>query len=469
MSQQPESRPISLDSTPKKVAVHTLGCKLNFSESATIAEQFTARGYQLTDSIFDTDILILNTCSVTNNAEREGRQIVRRVLRRSPNTFIAVTGCYAQLRPEEIASIKGVDIVLGAKEKFSIFKHLSDFGKRSIPLVLSDSIEEATDFYIATSSGSSSRTRAFLKVQDGCDYNCSFCTIPEARGASRSGEIEQIVDQAIQLCESGYREIVLSGVNVGDFGSKTGNSFLQLVQTIENEERITARIRISSIEPNLLKDEIIELIAGSRKFCPHFHIPLQSGSSKILKLMQRRYNLDLYRSRIEKIKSLMPHACIGADVIVGFPSETDLDAQETYRFIESLDLSYLHVFTYSERPGTKAAAMTWQIDPQARYDRNEILRRLSEHKLRAFYESQMGALGEVILENKEIACSDGAMLYRTGHTSNYVRVRLNSEVDSTAQRVRVVLREVDGEYMVGEILDVLAEEISHSLQLPVLA
>jgi threonylcarbamoyladenosine tRNA methylthiotransferase MtaB len=365
-----------------RISAHTLGCKLNSAETSTIVEQFRSRGWEL--SAGETaDVFLLNTCSVTANAERECRQVVRRVLRENPDTFIAVTGCYAQLRPEEIASIEGVDVVLGAKEKFSIFDHVSSFTKFDAPQIYSSPIEEALEYHLAATADKEERSRAFLKVQDGCDYTCSYCTIPMARGESRSAEIAQVLTEAIRLSRDGFKEIVLSGVNVGDFGVKTGTSFYELLLALEASDDVTARIRISSIEPNLLTDEIIALVAGSNKFCPHFHIPLQSGSAKILRLMQRRYTKELYRSRIEAVKKAMPHAGIGVDVIVGFPGETDEEFRECYDFIHSLDISYLHVFTYSERPGTKAVGMKERGEmkcsefSQKRNDRSSIAHRLA--------------------------------------------------------------------------------------------
>lgn len=470
MSSTPsETSLISIAHPAATVYLHTLGCKLNYSETTSIGRQFLDRGFRLASSGEGADIFVLNTCSVTENAEKECRKLVRRVLRSSPNMFVAVTGCYAQLRPEEIASIEGVDVVLGAKEKFNIFDHLSSFAKRSNPLILSNPIKEATDFHLATSESSVGRTRAFLKVQDGCDYNCSFCTIPEARGASRSGAIEQIVNEAASLSDKGFLEIILSGVNVGDFGRKNGSSFYQLLTALNEGERVTSRIRISSIEPNLLTDEIIELVAESPKFCNHFHVPMQSGSPKILKLMQRRYNRELYRSRVELIKQLAPDACIGADVIVGFPGETTEEFEETYQFITSLDLSYLHVFTYSERPGTKASSMTDRIDVYERRERNERLRILSEKKLRAFYETQIGKSVDVVLEGRSINCSNEETAINEGYSGNYVRVKLASSIPRDITSVRSLLTDIHGEHMIGEMIDILSTRRSRTLELPVLA
>jgi threonylcarbamoyladenosine tRNA methylthiotransferase MtaB len=462
-----EDQPVS--HLVRSVYLHTLGCKLNYSETTTIGQQFLDRGYSIARSAEEADVFLLNTCSVTENAEKECRKLLRRVLRASPKMFVAVTGCYAQLRPEQIASIEGVDVVLGAKEKFDLFDHIDSFEKRTAALVLSNAIEEATDFYLATSESSIGRTRAFLKVQDGCDYNCSFCTIPEARGASRSGSIQQIVNEAIELSEKGFLEIILSGVNVGDFGRKSGSSFYELLAALEAEGRVTTRIRISSIEPNLLTDEIIELVASSSKFCRHFHVPMQSGSAKILKLMQRRYNREHYRRRVEKIKSLVPDACIGADVIVGFPGETDQDFEDTYEFIASLDVSYLHVFTYSERPGTKASTMPNSIEVHARRERNERLRILSEKKLRAFYESQVGKSVDVVLEGRSINSGDASLAINEGYSDNYLRVAFENAIAPEVTSVKARITEIDTERMTGEMTDILSTRVPHMFELPILA
>lgn len=442
-----------------RISAHTLGCKLNSAETSTIVEQFRSRGWELAAGE-NADVFLLNTCSVTANAERECRQVVRRVLRENPNTFIAVTGCYAQLRPEEIASIEGVDVVLGAKEKFSIFDHVPSFTKFDAPQIYSSPIEEALEYHLAATADKEERSRSFLKVQDGCDYTCSYCTIPMARGESRSAEIAQVLTEAIRLSRDGFKEIVLSGVNVGDFGVKTGTSFYELLLALEACEDVTARIRISSIEPNLLTDEIIALVAGSDKFCPHFHIPLQSGSAKILRLMQRRYTKELYRSRIEAVKRAMPHAGIGVDVIVGFPGETDEEFRECYDFIHSLDISYLHVFTYSERPGTKAVGMKERVEKGSRKERNEMLRILSEKKRQEFYRARLGSEAIVLLEHS----SDGK---QQGFTENYVRVELCEPVDPSAVLVRVRLDECNGEDVVAMPIEVLSHQES-LLLLPIL-
>ena len=428
-----------------RFAVHTLGCKLNYAETSSLAAAFEGQGYQPVPFGEETDVLLLNTCSVTENAEKECRQILRRAARQSPDAYVIVTGCYAQLRPEEIASIDGVNLVLGAKEKFDALKYAGNFDRSVGPQIFVSEIEEATDFHFGTSSESDSRTRAFLKVQDGCDYNCSFCTIPQARGASRSADIEKILQRARTLSQEGFHEIILSGVNVGDFGRKSGASFYELAVSLENDPEVTARFRISSIEPNLLTNEIIDLVATSKKFCPHFHIPMQSGSDKILRLMQRRYKSDFYRSRAERIKAAMPNACIGADVIVGFPGETDEDYHETYEFIESLDISYLHVFTYSERPGTKASAMKEVVPIHVRRERNRLLRAISEKKLHAFYQSQIGREVTLILERTG-----------DGYSENYVRTKLNTEIPLGAELVRARLLNICGDTAEAELLEVIA-------------
>jgi threonylcarbamoyladenosine tRNA methylthiotransferase MtaB len=431
--------------TKPRVSVHTLGCKLNYAETSTLASSFAERGFEPVPFGEQTDVFLLNTCSVTENAEKECRKIIRRTARESPGAYIIVTGCYAQLRPEEIASIDGVDLVLGAKEKFDVLKYVGNFDRSAGPKIFASEIEEATDFHFGTSSDSDSRTRAFLKVQDGCDYNCSFCTIPDARGASRSAEIGEIVQRARNLSHEGFHEIILSGVNVGDFGRKTGTSFYDIALALENDSEITARIRISSIEPNLLTDEIVDLVASSQKLCPHFHIPMQSGSDMILRLMQRRYSTGTYWTLVGRIKNLMPNACIGADVIVGFPGETDEDFRETCEFIESLDLSYLHVFTYSERPGTKASTMKGVVPVHIRRERNRSLRMISEKKLRAFYESQIGREVTLIIEKTG-----------DGYSENYVRTMLNRDLPLGAELVHARLLNICGDSAEAELLEVLA-------------
>ncbi len=450
-----------------QIAAHTLGCKLNSAETSTIVGQFRLRDWEVTQDAKNANVYLLNTCSVTLNAEKECRQIIRRILRQNPQAFIAVTGCYAQLRPEEIASIEGVDVVLGAKEKFNIFSHIHSFEKLSAPRIFSSPIDEATEFHLSATEDIGERTRAFLKIQDGCDYTCSFCTIPMARGESRSADVGHVLSEARRLSRDGFREIILSGVNVGDFGRKIGTNFYDLLKAIEDDENITSRIRISSIEPNLLSNDIIELVASSTKFCPHFHIPLQSGSAKILKLMQRRYTPELYRSRIERIKEIMPNAGIGVDVIVGFPGESDEDFLESYNFINVLDISYLHVFTYSERPDTKAALMGERIPIEKRKERNTMFRILSEKKRHTFYHEQVGTIVNVLLECGK---RNDSHLYalREGYSENYVRVALPADSSlSDVELVRVRLTENDVELVHGELIEILSKREGLSL-LPIL-
>jgi threonylcarbamoyladenosine tRNA methylthiotransferase MtaB len=398
----------------RKVAFHTLGCKLNFAETSTIARQLKGEGYEKVSFEDAADVYVINTCSVTDNADKECRQIIRRALHRSPDAFIAVTGCYAQLRPEEVASIEGVDLVLGAQEKFNISKFLQHEKKQKAE-IHSCEVNELNTFNSSYSIGD--RTRAFLKVQDGCDYTCTYCTIPMARGKSRSATIAEVVAQAIALADKGIKEIVLTGVNTGDFGNATRENFLQLVRALDTIKH-SVRFRISSIEPNLLTDEIISFVAQSEKFVPHFHMPLQSGSDKILGLMRRRYRKELYVSRVEKIKSLMSYACIGCDVIVGFPGETQEDFLETYQFINSLDISYLHVFTYSERPDTAAITYDGCVPMNERRKRNRMLRILSEKKLNQFYGENEGRTTNVLWE----AENENGMM--SGYSENYLRVKM---------------------------------------------
>ena len=375
----------------KKVAFYTLGCKLNFAETSTIARSFEEDGYIRVDFDDPADIYVINTCSVTENADKQFKQIVRKALKTNPKAFLAAVGCYAQLKPEELASVDGVDLVLGAKEKFNITQYIDDLTKNNEGVVHSCEIAE-TDFYVGSYS-IGDRTRAFLKVQDGCDYKCTYCTIPMARGISRSDTIENILSNAKKISDKGIKEIVLTGVNIGDYGKgefgnkKHEHTFLELVQALDKVEGIE-RLRISSIEPNLIKDETIDFIAQSNSFVPHFHIPLQSGSNEILKKMKRRYLRELYVSRVAKIREVMPDACIGVDVIVGFPGETDEHFLETYHFLNELDISYLHVFTYSERDNTEAVLMDGVVPDEVRAKRSKMLRGLSAKKRNAFYESQ---------------------------------------------------------------------------------
>ncbi|MBT8177751.1 MAG: tRNA (N(6)-L-threonylcarbamoyladenosine(37)-C(2))-methylthiotransferase MtaB [Eudoraea sp.] len=429
----------------KKVAFHTLGCKLNFSETSTIARQVQGEGFERVEFSEKADLYVINTCSVTENADKRFKTIVRQAQRKNPKAFIAAIGCYAQLKPEELASVDGVDLVLGATEKFKLTDYLSNLSKNDFGKIHSCEIEEA-DFYVG-SYAIGDRTRAFLKVQDGCDYKCTFCTIPLARGISRSDTLGNVLKNAREISEKGIKEIVLTGVNIGDYGKgEFGNkrhehTFLDLVRALDDVPGIH-RLRISSIEPNLLKDETISFVAQSKAFVPHFHIPLQSGSNKILKAMRRRYQRELYTERVAQIKSLMPHACIGVDVIVGFPGETDEDFLETYHFLNELEISYLHVFTYSERDNTLAAAMEEVVPQRVRQKRSRMLRALSVKKRRAFYESQLGSVSTVLFEGENKAG------YIHGFTENYVKVRApwNPELVNTLHRVR--LQEIDIEGMV---------------------
>ena len=404
----------------RTVAFHTLGCKLNFSETSALSRLLGQEGFEQREFSEDADVYVINTCSVTENADRECRQLVRRIQRRTPDAFVVITGCYAQLKPAEIASIPGVDLVLGAAEKFNIATHLRDLTRGDSARVCSCDIGEVDGFNASFSVDD--RTRTFLKVQDGCDYTCSFCTIPMARGKSRSDTIENVVRQARSLAEKGVREIVLTGVNLGDFGRRQygqdgrEEDFLGLCRALEEVNGID-RFRISSIEPNLLSPEIIEHVAASRRFMPHFHIPLQSGSDRILGLMRRRYRRALYAERIAHIRSVMPHAGIGVDVITGFPSESDDDFRETFDFLHDLDVSYLHVFTYSERDDTKALEIEPIVPIPIRQERNKTLRNLSYMKLRHFTERHTGQLRPVLFEHQD---RDGMM---EGYSDNYIRVR----------------------------------------------
>ena len=427
----------------KKVAFYTLGCKLNFAETSTIARSFEEDGYIRVDFDDPADIYVINTCSVTENADKQFKQIVRKALKTNPKAFLAAVGCYAQLKPEELASVDGVDLVLGAKEKFNITQYIDDLTKNNEGIVHSCEISE-TDFYVGSYS-IGDRTRAFLKVQDGCDYKCTYCTIPMARGISRSDTIENILNNAKKISDKGIKEIVLTGVNIGDYGKgefgnkKHEHTFLELVQALDKVEGIE-RLRISSIEPNLIKDETIDFIAQSKSFVPHFHIPLQSGSNEILKKMKRRYLRELYVSRVTKIREVMPDACIGVDVIVGFPGETDEHFLETYHFLNELDISYLHVFTYSERDNTEAVLMDGVVPDAVRAKRSKMLRGLSAKKRNAFYESQLGKEKTVLFE------SDNKQGYIHGFTENYVKVKApwDPALVNTLHKVKLTKIDVDG-------------------------
>ena len=411
--------------TNRSVAFHTLGCKLNFSETSTLSRQLEKEGFEKKAFTEKADIYVINTCSVTENADKECRQLVRRIQRLAPESFVVITGCYAQLKPKEIAEIPGVDLVLGASEKFNLVPHLANLTKGDATKICSCDIDTVTDF--KSSYSVNDRTRTFLKVQDGCDYSCTFCTIPMARGKSRSDRIENVVADAQTLASKGVKEIVLTGINLGDFGKseeggkKHTENFFDLLKALEQETNMP-RYRISSIEPNLLTNEIIEFVAKSKRIMPHFHIPLQSGSDAVLKLMQRRYTRDLYQERVDLIKKIMPHACIGVDVIVGSPGETEDYFKEGIEFIHALDIAYLHVFTYSERAATKALTIKPIVPMQERHERNKILRNLSYQKLQYFTESQRGATRKVLFESPKVNKENEGMLMLEGFTDNYIKV-----------------------------------------------
>ena len=411
--------------TNRSVAFHTLGCKLNFSETSTLSRQLEKEGFEKKAFTEKADIYVINTCSVTENADKECRQLVRRIQRLAPESFVVITGCYAQLKPKEIAEIPGVDLVLGASEKFNLVPHLANLTKGDATKICSCDIDTVTDF--KSSYSVNDRTRTFLKVQDGCDYSCTFCTIPMARGKSRSDRIENVVADAQTLASKGVKEIVLTGINLGDFGKseeggkKHTENFFDLLKALEKDTNMP-RYRISSIEPNLLTNEIIEFVAGSKRIMPHFHIPLQSGSDAVLKLMQRRYTRDLYQERVDLIKKIMPHACIGVDVIVGSPGETEDYFKESLEFIHALDIAYLHVFTYSERAATKALTIKPIVPMQERHERNKILRNLSYQKLQYFTESQRGATRKVLFESPKVNKENEGMLMLEGFTDNYIKV-----------------------------------------------
>ncbi len=409
----------------QSVAFHTLGCKLNFSETSTLSRQLEKEGFEKKAFTEKADIYVINTCSVTENADKECRQLMRRIQRLAPESFVVITGCYAQLKPKEIAEIPGVDLVLGASEKFNLVPHLANLTKGDATKICSCDIETVTDF--KSSYSVNDRTRTFLKVQDGCDYSCTFCTIPMARGKSRSDRIENVVADAQTLASKGVKEIVLTGINLGDFGKseeggkKHTENFFDLLKALEQDTTMP-RYRISSIEPNLLTNEIIEFVAKSKRIMPHFHIPLQSGSDAVLKLMQRRYTRDLYQERVDLIKKIMPHACIGVDIIVGSPGETEDYFKESLAFIHALDIAYLHVFTYSERAATKALTIKPIVPIQERHERNKILRNLSYQKLQYFTESQRGATRKVLFESPKVNKENEGMLMLEGFTDNYIKV-----------------------------------------------
>ncbi|MFB1039001.1 MAG: tRNA (N(6)-L-threonylcarbamoyladenosine(37)-C(2))-methylthiotransferase MtaB [Polaribacter sp.] len=427
----------------KKVAFYTLGCKLNFSETSTIARTFTSEGFERVEFEEKADIYVINTCSVTDNADKRFKSIVKNALKQYDEAFLIAIGCYAQLKPEELAAVDGVDLVLGATEKFNVTSYINDLTKNNLGEVHSCEISDA-DFYVGSYS-IGDRTRAFLKVQDGCDYKCTYCTIPLARGISRSDTVQNVLDNAKEISSKGIKEIVLTGVNIGDYGKgefgnkKHEHTFLDLVKELDKVEGIH-RLRISSIEPNLLKDETIDFVSTSSSFVPHFHIPLQSGSDELLKKMKRRYLKDTYTNRVSRIKETMPNACIGVDVIVGFPGETDALFLETYNYLNDLDISYLHVFTYSERPNTEAVALNGIIPKKVRAKRSKMLRGLSAKKRRSFYESQLGNSLTALFESEN---KEG---YIHGFTENYVKVKTpwNPELVNTLHEITLTEIDEDG-------------------------
>ena len=442
----------------KKVAFYTLGCKLNFSETSTIARNFQDEGFERVDFEEVADMYVINTCSVTDNADKQFKQIVKKAMKLNDKAFVAAVGCYAQLKPEELATVDGVDLVLGATEKFKITDYINDLSKNDMGEVHSCEIEEA-DFYVGSYS-IGDRTRAFLKVQDGCDYKCTYCTIPLARGISRSDALENVLTNASEISKQGIKEIVLTGVNIGDYGKgefgnkKHEHTFLDLVKALDEVEGIE-RLRISSIEPNLLKNETIDFVSKSRTFVPHFHIPLQSGSNDVLRKMKRRYLREVYTDRVKNIREVMPHACIGVDVIVGFPGETDEHFLETYHFLNDLDISYLHVFTYSERDNTEAIEMEGVVPANVRSKRSKMLRGLSVKKRRAFYESQIGTNRTVLFESEN---KEG---YIHGFTENYVKVKTpwNPELVNTLHKIKLTKIDEDG--------SVRLEFLNEKIQIPV--
>ncbi|MDG1037173.1 MAG: tRNA (N(6)-L-threonylcarbamoyladenosine(37)-C(2))-methylthiotransferase MtaB [Crocinitomicaceae bacterium] len=419
----------------KKVAFYTLGCKLNFSETSTIGRAFEAAGYAKVKFDDTPDIFVINTCSVTENADKKCRQLVKKALKINPNGFVAIIGCFAQLKPKQIAEIPGVDIVLGANEKFNIVEHIESLEKNEETIISNENIKKTKEFIPAFSMGD--RTRSFLKIQDGCDYFCTFCTIPLARGKSRNASIETTIGEAKKIAATKVKEVVLTGVNIGDFGQGDDENFFELTKALDTVDGID-RFRISSIEPNLLSDEIIEFCLNkAQRFVPHFHIPLQSGSDKLLKAMRRKYERSIFENRVKAIKQFAPNACIGADVIVGFPGETDEDFLETVQFINQLDVSYLHVFTYSERANTTAIKLGDPVPMNVRKERSKQLHILSDKKKRAFYESNIGKIGTVLFENEE----NGGVMH--GFTENYVKVKTNYDAKLANTFQKVQLTEID--------------------------
>jgi threonylcarbamoyladenosine tRNA methylthiotransferase MtaB len=419
----------------KKVAFYTLGCKLNFSETSTISRLFEDAGFAKVDMEERPDIFVLNTCSVTENADKKCKQLVKKVMKQNPDTFVIVIGCYAQLKPEEIAQIPGVDMVLGANEKFNVLEHLDSMERKGETKVAYEHIKQTKEFIPSFSYGD--RTRSFLKVQDGCDYFCTFCTIPLARGKSRNATIEETINEAKKIADTEVKEVVLTGVNIGDFGQGGDENFFELVKALDEVDGID-RFRISSIEPNLLSNEIIDFcLNASKRFVPHFHIPLQSGSDKLLQAMRRKYLSALYAERVARIKATNPNTCIGVDVIVGFPGETDEDFMDTYNFLNELEVSYFHVFTYSERANTTAVKLGAAVPMEKRKERSKMLHILSDKKKRAFYESQLGKTGTILVEAEE---ENG---YLHGFAENYIKVKIPFDEKLVNTFVRVTFLEID--------------------------
>ena len=430
-------------STPTtRIAFHTMGCKTNFSESSIISGEMQSYGYEKVSYKDEADIYVLNTCSVTENADKEARKLIRKAQKLNPLAKIAVIGCYAQLQPDQISKIPGVDLVLGAAEKFNLLSHLNSLNDTNESKIIRSSIKNISSFQPSYTNGE--RTRSYLKIQDGCNYNCSFCTIPLARGISRSNTIENTVKIAQNIADSGAKEIVLTGINIGDFGSKKDENFLQLIMTLDNLKGIE-RFRISSIEPNLLDNEIISFCAESSKFVPHFHIPLQSGSDSILKSMKRRYNADLYRSRVEYIKKLIPDCCIGVDVIVGYPGEEEEHFEQTKLFLESIDISYLHVFSYSQRQDTRAASLSNQVTKENKDYRSKALHVLSNKKRTEFYNQSINTIRPVLVEQS----INGKI---QGFTDNYIKVNIDNNLSCQNTIISVLLNDNKGSYMQGEII-----------------
>ena len=437
----------------KRVALHTLGCKLNFAETSTIGKQFAEHGFSAVHLDDSADVVVINTCSVTERADRECRQLVRRALRHSPNAYVVVVGCYAQLQPDEIAAIPGVDLVLGTSEKLRVFAHIASFEKQAAARVVVGPISETNTFSFATSAGFADRTRAFLKVQDGCDYTCSFCTIPLARGTSRSVSVAEVLVEARNILAQGYKEIVLTGVNVGDYGKKIDTSLIDLLKELSRLNGLK-RLRISSIEPNLLMDELLTFWLSNDILCKHFHIPLQSGSDDVLKGMRRRYRTEMYAELVNRIKSVCPDAGIGADVMSGFPGESEAMFEETYNVLRELPLSYIHPFTYSERPNTPAASFASPVEPRVRFMRTEMLRNLSTRKRRLFYESFVGRTVEVLFETRI------KKNLWSGLTREYVKVVVESEERLGNELRRVTIEAVDGESCMGRVVESTVESLT---------